>query len=121
MSGGVFFALMIPPALISWFISIYYINFMRIRTIQLEILNAVNAVIEDKNVMNKNPLLEQDRHLVQHSHPQNSYSTRVDDEESQAASADSAEVSSKVAEQIGHQSWVAFPFFALLIILELVG
>jgi len=38
MSGGMFFALMIPPATLSWFITCYYINNIRKRTIYDKIL-----------------------------------------------------------------------------------
>jgi len=124
MSGGMFFALMIPPAFLSWYITIGYLNRVRVMCVEMEPRKPRAGGDNDK-ATNNNPLLAE-------SFNNDSPNSIVDLEGSgpvelfpeteEAVNERSTEaISSKVAEQIGHQSWVAFPLFLVLIILELVG
>lgn len=175
MNGGMFFLLMIPPAVVSWLITCYYINVIRLRTIQQQIESAdrreikkLNSGITGTNLgfLTKSLLMADemfesrlsvvsdidDFPVIEGRQEKPFYPPDVGDDDESVRNSSSSNfnddvsgevldggesgrghngttkrthpvnvVTSKIAEEIGSYSWVAFPLFAVLIVLELVG
>lgn len=135
MNGGMFFAMMIPPALISWFIMCYYINFMRLRTIANEnapkvakneaqqigfLTKSLLLPLNDESMLLKDI---EDPPVAIEQKPETAFypvDINMNDDDDDAPLTQNV-VTSKIAEEVGSYSWVAFPFFLVLIVLELVG
>jgi len=139
MSGGMFFALMIPPATISWFITCYYINSIRKRTVDDKVLQVIIKDKTDDEVRksrNSFTVLKQGL-LLADEILEAGFNTHLNHDVQDVPTEETAEkipfpppmeelnsaniVTSKMAEEIGSYSWIAFPFFSILIILELIG